>query len=224
MPDLFEGERGCGSYGAGGYGTGFLMGAYSVARDAPAPEGSIGSLRGEPRRNAGGVRYMKSRTWGAEIRVLEDFAAEFGGEASMFDRLCEFVSSGGLVSELCAEFSVNAGVLLAWIRKDAERSKRYDQAIADRKMCQAEQPVRVWRDVMDSEPEEAPEWKDVLKASELMAKHAGALRDGAGSVTVNAGAGSLIAVLSGLDVVPSLPPVQEKEPIDVTPDVVPEPI
>lgn len=197
------------------------MGAYSVARDAPAPQGSIGSLRSEPRRNAGGVRGLKAMTWAKEVRVLEDFAADFGGEASMFDRLCEFVSSGGLVSELCAEFSLNAGVLLAWVRKDAERSKRYDQAIADRKMCQSEQPVRVWRDVLDREPEEAPEWKDVLKASELMAKHAGALRDGAGSVTVNAGAGSLIAVLSGLDVVPSLPtvqdPVQEKEPIDVTP-------
>lgn len=48
------------------------------------------------------------------------------------DTIIDHVSSGGSLIELCKTWGVSFSKVMRWIRLDAEKQKRYDQAIVDR--------------------------------------------------------------------------------------------
>ena len=134
---------------------------------------------------------MKLKRWGVALRRVEDFALENGGEEALFDRLCEFVTGGGYITDLCGLHAVDREVLLAWIRKCPERDRRWKQAEVDRKEGHREEVLALWGDVIASPPEEGPDWTAVLSAARDMAKYTGALPvgQGRGGTTVNVNLG-----------------------------------
>ena len=134
---------------------------------------------------------MKLKRWGVALRRIEDFALENGGEEELFDRLCEFVTGGGYITDLCGLHAVDREVLLAWIRKCPERDRRWKQAEVDRKEGHREEVLALWGDVIASPPEDGPDWTAVLSAARDMAKYTGALPvgQGRGGTTVNVNLG-----------------------------------
>lgn len=134
---------------------------------------------------------MKLKRWGVALRRVEDFALENGGEEALFDRLCEFVTGGGYITDLCGLHAVDREVLLAWIRKDPERDRRWKQAEADRKDGHREEVLALWGGVIASPPEDGPDWAAVLSAARDMAKYTGVLPIGQGraGTTVNVNLG-----------------------------------
>jgi hypothetical protein len=110
---------------------------------------------------------------------LVEYLLSYGNdeEAAFLEVLAHIADRGDLV-EFCRVRNLRVGLLVAWIRRDAERSRRYEQALMDRRYLDAESVRGVWVDAMGREPEEGITWGNKLKASELMGKYAGVLADG----------------------------------------------
>lgn len=167
-------------------------------------------------------REIRRKRWELAQALLEPKIDKLGGREKFFDAAFRYISAGGFINDLCADEFLDRGALLAEIRANPELNRRYEAAVVDRKSARSEGAQAFWAKVMDSVPEEsAATFGEALKASELMARNTGALRDGPGSLQVNVG-GSLIAILSGMESgepqeAPALP-----EPIDGTATVVTE--
>lgn len=64
---------------------------------------------------------------------LRERIARIINEPDILDVICGHVANGGTVIQLAKTWDVPASTIYNWIRKDADRSKRYDQSIVDRK-------------------------------------------------------------------------------------------
>jgi hypothetical protein len=54
-------------------------------------------------------------------------------DPDLLDVICGHISNGGTIIQLAKTWDVPASSVFNWIRKDAERTKRYEQALVDRK-------------------------------------------------------------------------------------------
>lgn len=93
----------------------------------------------------------------------------------------------GSLLKLCRMYALNWGTLHAWIRKDAERNRLYQQAMADRKLARLEFVLDGWMDTAAMPVEKSAEHLDVHRARESIAKAEGMFKpDGAvkGSITI----------------------------------------
>lgn len=110
---------------------------------------------------------------------LVDFLTGYGNDQeAAFLEIIGHISDRGDLNGFCAARGIRIGMLIAWIRRDADRSRRYELALSDRRALDAEAVRGKWVEVMDQKPEVAPKWSDVIKASELMGKYSGILHDG----------------------------------------------
>lgn len=114
----------------------------------------------------------------ASAAALTEFLVRHGGdEDEAFLELLGHVIEQGSLLDFCGSTGIHIGVLLAWIRRSPDRSRRYEQALLDRRMLDAESVRSKWRHVMNLEPKDPPRYADILKASEYLAKNSGALND-----------------------------------------------
>lgn len=66
-------------------------------------------------------------------------------DAELLDTICANVASGSDLVTLCKGWEVPYGAVCNWIRKDTERNKRYESAIADRKEFSVDEILRELR-------------------------------------------------------------------------------
>lgn len=123
---------------------------------------------------------MKSAVARTEAAVsLVDFLLAYGNDQeAAFLEIIGHICDRGDLNTFCSERGIRIGMLIAWIRRDADRSRRYELALMDRRQLDAEAVRGKWTEVMNEKPEAPPKWSDVLKASELMGKYSGVLHDG----------------------------------------------
>lgn len=124
------------------------------------------------------MQSMSERRTEAAVSLV-DFLMGYGNdqEAAFLEILGHICDRGDL-NTFCQARGIRVGMLIAWIRRDADRSRRYELALLDRRSLDAEAVRGKWVEVMDAKPEVAPKWSDVLKASEMMGKYSGVLNDG----------------------------------------------
>ena len=86
----------------------------------------------------------------------------------------------GSVDGLCRAYGLSWPVLGGWIRKDVERNRRYEQALADRGELRKERLLDGWWTTAKiAVPDEAATHGDVHKARESLAKAEGLYNDAA---------------------------------------------
>lgn len=144
-----------------------------LRRELPVAE--YDEIRGMPK-PVGRGGYLA--TWETEKVILEDFAKECGGVEMLVAKVCGHVSDGGSAVEMCRHYGLSYGVLMAFMRGDVQYSRRYDQAVQDRRGRDAEVSRGMWDEVMGLEARDLPSWTEKLSASEKMARSSGLLRDG----------------------------------------------
>ncbi len=112
---------------------------------------------------------------------LVDFLMSYGGdeEAALME-LLGYIADRGNINKFCEERGMRVGMLHAWINRYPARLRRYEAAIEARRQLDKEAVRDRLQQVMESTPEGAPRWSDVIKASELMGKNSDYLKDGHG--------------------------------------------
>lgn len=65
----------------------------------------------------------------AIVQSVPDKIRTIQMEPSTMHRICEHVSNGGSLLELCALWGVPYGALITWVNENDERSKLYDRAL-----------------------------------------------------------------------------------------------
>lgn len=142
---------------------------------------------------------MSSReTYANAAAVLTDWIAEQGGDVAAVDFIAAWLSApkkteesdGGFhnnsMQALCSEYSLNWGLLAAWIRKDPGRDGRFRQALVDRGALRKERLLDGWWRTADAVVVDAVTHGDVHKAREALAKAEGVF-EGGKAVTINQG-------------------------------------
>lgn len=114
----------------------------------------------------------------AAVSLVDYLLSHNNDQEAAFLEVIGHICDRGDITRFCAERGIRIGMLIAWIRRDADRSRRYELALLDRRSLDAEAVRGKWSEVMESKPEAAPKWSDVLKASEMMGKYSGVLNDG----------------------------------------------
>lgn len=122
--------------------------------------------------------------------VLVDWIATMEGEDQAIDFLAAHIADNGSIPEFCQQQGLMWGVLAAWIRKDEERNKRYQQALADRGAMRKEHLLDGWWQTAKEVPESAVTHGDVHKAREALAKAEGVFESGKAGITVTPGDGT----------------------------------
>lgn len=124
------------------------------------------------------MRVATKREANSAVALAEFLVGHGGSEESAFLDVLAHIADRGNLIEFCERNGIRVGLLIGWIRRDADRSRRYEMALMDRRSLDAEAVRGKWSEVMDAKPETAPRWSDVLKASEMMGKYSGVLNDG----------------------------------------------
>ena len=83
----------------------------------------------------------------------------------------------GSLMKLCKEYSLNWGVLWAWIRKDAGRNQMYQEAMLARGQLRKEWLIDEWKTTAVMKPADDVSHGDVHKAREALAKAEGVFSD-----------------------------------------------
>ena len=83
------------------------------------------------------------------------------------------------LQKLCGHYGLNWGVLAGWIRNDAARNARFQQAMLDRDAFRKERLLDGWWETASQVPAEVVTHGDVHKARESLAKSVGVFNDGA---------------------------------------------
>jgi hypothetical protein len=114
----------------------------------------------------------------ASAAWLVDFLLRHGNDEELaFAEVLGVVAERGSILEYSAKNAIKPGLLLAWIRRDPARSRRYDQALLDRKVLDAEAVRGVWTGVIEQEPADLPTHTERLAAARDMGKHVGMLSE-----------------------------------------------
>ena len=136
---------------------------------------------------------MSSRlTYANGAAVLVDFIRECEqcapagvvGDDAAIEYIAAWLADGGSMPGLCERYSLNWGVLTAWIRRSPERDARYRQAMLDRRAMRRERLLDGWWATAGEVPEDGVTHGDVHKARESLAKAEG-LYSEAASVKVD---------------------------------------
>lgn len=89
--------------------------------------------------------------------------AQILADPMLLDVICDHVANGGTLIELAKTFDVTHALLIRWIRKDKDRSKRYDQARLDRDEWSIERILQELRTIGYVDLREAYDERGALK-------------------------------------------------------------
>jgi hypothetical protein len=130
---------------------------------------------------------MSSRiTYANGAAVLTDWILECASnrpdltaEEAAIDYIVAWLANGGSMQDFVGRYSLNWGVLAAWIRKDERRNAMYQQAMMDRSAFRKEKLIDGWLSTAAMVPEDVVSHGDVHKAREALAKVEGLYNDAA---------------------------------------------
>ena len=163
---------------------------------------------------------MPGRPLTRQSRVI---LADLSNDPDWWDDVFDRVACGDRLKDIAAEYCVLEGQMSLWIESRAELASRYDVALKARGNLCAEDIIPIADgEVAMVDGTRSSEARDRLRidARGNMAASWNRARYGKPTgVTVNAGAGSLIAILTAMDQVGAVEPPRDtaREPIDVTP-------
>lgn len=153
------------------------------------------ALEAAVRLNPGGKLARKAQSVLLDMGRWDDFRVECGGDDAALFFLCAQVASGVSLKTVCKEYVIDYGLMWAWLSEDSERLHRYELALkglADAYVSEAvgvaddEEDVSRGKLMVDTRLRVAAKWDK---------KRYGDEKSG---LTLNMGANSLLAVLSGM--------------------------
>lgn len=144
------------------------------------------------------VRQSTKRNVASALWLTEFLLKHRNDSELAFEDLLAQLADCKTLTRYCEQNGLKQGYLLAWVRADPQRSKRFDTAIIDRKFLLSEAALAAYSDILGEKPEKPPTYAEKVTAARDVAKMTGLLHDGPGQVSVNVGM-SLISVLASLE-------------------------
>ncbi len=179
------------------------------------------------RRNPNGKLARKFGVKMLDYAILEDRIAEWGGDEGAIFFVVAHVAEGVSLQTLCQHYCLDFGLLWAWLTADQERYERYDMALRGLADGYVGEVVDIADDGLnDTYVDEKGNTRvdtDIIQRSKLRVdarlkvaerydrKRFGEAKSG---LTVNLGANSLLAVLSGMPSAAATEPALVRAPGD----------